>query len=158
MIVLQIDGIEGMSNIKEHEGWIQLETLNWQIGRTIPCETGRTSDRTSDTVHCDEVVVTKKMDSSSAKLFEAAGGTEGKKVLVHFLAGAGKDAPTHSEWTLENTLISDYSVSGYTDDTTETIRLNFTKIEVKSIEKGSDEAVGSPYPVVFDRDTGVLGG
>jgi len=96
------------------------------------------------------------MDSTSSMLFEAAGGTEGKAVEIHFLAGAGKDAPTHSEWVLENTLISNYSISGSTDAAMETITLNFTKIEVSSIKKDTADSPGSPYKVTFNRETGVL--
>ncbi|MDQ2695987.1 MAG: type VI secretion system tube protein Hcp [Pseudomonadota bacterium] len=158
MILMKIDGIDGTSDIKGHEKWIQCETLGWSIGRGIPTESGRTRDRTQDVVTASEIVITKRMDSSSSRLFEAAGGTEGKKVEIHFLAGAGKDAPTHAEWTLENTLISSYSVSGDTNDAMETLALNFVKIEVKSIVKEPGDTAGSPYPVVFDRSTGVLGG
>ena len=156
MILMQIDGIDGTANIKDHEKWIELLTLKWLVGRDIPSEPGQTMDRTRDLVTVGEIVVTKNMDSSSARLFEAAGGTEGKPVLIHFLAGAGKEAPTHAEWTLENTLVSHYSVEGNTNDAVETIHLNFTKIEVKSIEKDSADAPGSPYPVTYNRETGVL--
>ena len=158
MILLKIDGIDGNANIKDHEKWIKCATVNWNIGRNIPSKSGETMDRTRDVVHAGEVIVTKKMDSSSARLFEAAGGTEGKKVEIHFLSGAGKEATTYAEWTLENTLVSNYDIQATDEDAVETLSLNFTKIEVKSIEKGPDEKVGSPYPVTFDREKGVLGG
>ena len=158
MILMKIDGIDGMSEIKDHEQWIEISTLSWEIGRDIPTGAGKTADRTRDLVNCSEIVVTKEMDSTSAKLFEAAGGTEGKEVQIHFLAGAGKEAPTHAEWTLENTLVSRFVINGDTNNATETIYLNFTSIEVKSIDKGADDAAGSPYPVTYDRKTGVLGG
>ena len=156
MILMKIDGIEGTSNVKDHEGWIQLETLDWSVGRNISMDSGQAKDRTTDLVHAQEIVVTKYMDSTSAKLFEAAGGTEGKAVDIHFLAGAGKEAPTHSEWVLENALISNYAISGSSDTAMETISLNFTKIELSSIEKDTADSAGSPYKVTFNRETGVL--
>jgi type VI secretion system secreted protein Hcp len=157
MILVKVDGIDGTSKVKDHDKWIECENLTWSVGRNIPTETGKTMDRTRDVVHAKEIVLKKKMDSSSARLFEAAAGTQGKKVDIHFLAGAGKEAPTYAEWTLENALISNYSINADPNDAMETISLNFTKIEVKSIEKGPDEAVGSPYPVTFNRETGALG-
>jgi len=156
MILINIDGVEGTSEIKDHEKWIALDSLSWNIGRSIPTATGEVSDRTGDVVHATEIVATKRMDSTSAKLFETAGGTEGKPVQIDFLSGAGKEATVFAKWNLENALISNYSVQGTSDTATETITLNFTKITIESTVKGPDEAAGSPYPVTFNRATGVL--
>jgi type VI secretion system secreted protein Hcp len=159
MILMKIDGVDGTSKIKGHDKWIQCESVDWSIGRPMSQETGRTMDRTGTVAQANEIQVTKLMDSSSTKLFELSCGKEGKKVEIHFLSGAGADAPTYSEWTLENTLISQYSInsSGQQDRATETIKLNFVTIEIKSIEKGADDKAGSPYPVKFSRESGTLG-
>ena len=156
MILMNIDGVEGTSGIKDHEKWIKLDSLRWDVGRNISCKTGETSDRTGEVVEAGEITATKQMDSTSAKLFETAGGTEGKAVEIHFLAGAGKEAPVYATWTLENALVSHYTVDGSVEPATETVQLNFTKITVESTPKGPDEALGSPYPVTFNRETGVL--
>jgi type VI secretion system secreted protein Hcp len=158
MILIKIDGIDGTSKIKGHEKWIQCEALSWGVSRPIAETTGRTADRTGTVVQAQDVGITKVMDSSSARLFELACGKEGKKVQIDFLYGAGTDAPPYAQWTLENTLISSYSISGGSQtEATENLTLNFTKIEFKSIEKGADDKTASPYPVTFSRETGTLG-
>ncbi len=158
MFLMKIDGIDGTSKVKGHEKWIQCESLEWGVSRPIATETGKTMDRTGKVVQVQEIIIKKKMDSSSARLFELACGKEGKKVEIHFLSGAGAEAPTYAEWTLENTLISSYSIAGTgQDEATECLGLNFVTIEVKSIEKGPDDKATSPYPVKFSRETGTLG-
>lgn len=154
-ILVKIDGIDGRSEIKDK--WIEVSNLEWEIGRNIPTKTGQVTDRTSDLPHASEIVLRRKMDATAARLFEAACGTKGKKVEIHFLSGAGKEAPSYAEWTLEDTLVSKYEIKATSDAAEELIHLNFTKIEVKSIERGKDDAGGSPYPVKFDRAKGVLG-
>jgi type VI protein secretion system component Hcp len=156
MILMNIDGIEGNSEITEHDKWIIVDSLEWSVGRNILSGTGQTKDRAPDVATAKDIVVKKQMDSAAAKLFETACGTEGKKVEIHFLSGAGKAVNVYSKWTLENALISNYSVDGTSDTAVETVNLNFTKLTVESTVKGADDALGSPYPVTFNRGTGVL--
>jgi type VI protein secretion system component Hcp len=160
MILMKIDGVDGTSKVTGHDKWIQCGELHWEAGRPIATETGKTSDRTGTVMQCQDVTIVKDMDSSSAKLFELACGTAGKKIEIHFVSGAGVDAKSYSEWTLENALVSKYAVSGGVngqDKAFETLTINFVTIEIKSIPRGPDEAASGPYPVKFSRETGKKG-
>ena len=157
MILMEIDGVEGNCKVADHENWIQCTELHWEVGRPIATKTGSTTDRTGTVVQCKDVILKKDVDSCSAKLFELVCGTEGKTIKIHFVSGAGSDATSYSEWTLENALISNYSVTGDIngqDKPIETIQVNFVTIEIKSIPRGPDEAAAGPYPVKFSRETG----
>lgn len=157
MILMNIDGVDGISEVPDHEKWIICDTVKWAIDRKIVTEPGRTKDRTPDAAHAKPVTITKKMDSSGARLFEVAAGAEGKKVVIHFLSGAGKELSTYAEWTLENALVDNYAVDTTADgEQVETLSLDFEKIEIKSFEKTADDKVGSPYPVAFSQKSGAL--
>jgi type VI secretion system secreted protein Hcp len=163
MILLKIDGVDGNAKVANHDKWIQCAKLEWDAGRPISKETGKTSDRVGTIMQCNDITIVKDIDSSSAELFELACGGAGKKVEIHFVSGTGDDAKSYSEWMLENALISSYSVTGGVDggtasgkpDAQEIIKINFVTIEIKSIPRGPDAA--GPYPVKFSRETGKKG-
>lgn len=160
MIAMKIDGVDGNCKVTGHDKWIQCSEFTWGAKRPISTETGKTSDRAGTVVQCEDIVIKKELDSTSAKLFELVCGTQGKKVEIHFISGAGKEAKSYAEITLENALIKEYSVFGGItgdDKTYEKIILNFVTIEIKSIPRGPDEAASGPYPVKFSRETGVIG-
>jgi type VI secretion system secreted protein Hcp len=61
------------------------------------------------------------------------------------------------EITLENTLISSYSMSSGGDRPMESLSLNFTKIEFKAIPYDEKGKAGSPATVNYNLATGTKG-
>jgi type VI protein secretion system component Hcp len=87
------------------------------------------------------------MDSTSSKLFQLMGTNEGKKIEIHLLLESGLELISFSEWTLDNTFITGYSISASSEgskDAIETLRLNFMAIEIKSFSYGDDGRLSSP--------------
>ena len=131
-VYVWIDGIEGTATQEEHKKWIQAETLNWGVGRSIAAMTGATQNRESSEPSVSEVTITKQTDGSSPKLFQRACGedTKGTKVKIDFVT-TGNPGVTYMRYTLHNTLIAGYDISTSGELPTETISFNFTKVEVK---------------------------
>ena len=96
------------------------------------------------------------MDSTSSRLFQLIGENEGKKIEIHFLLESGLGFISFSEWVLDNTFITGYSISASSEgikDAIETLRFNFMAIEIKSFSYGDDSRFSSPFPVKFNRET-----
>lgn len=156
-IYLKYDGIDGEATHEDHKKWIEVGSLQFGIGRGIASPSGSTANRESSQPSVSEVVVTKQLDGSSSKLFtESATGAAGKKVEIH-LVSTGSPGNTYVEYTLTDSLISGYSVSSGGDRPSESISINFTKIEFKQTPYDETNAAGTPVTVSYDLSTSKSG-
>lgn len=149
-IYMQIEGISGNVTAKGHEKWIEVNSCQFGVGRGIGSPTGRDSNREASAPSISEVVVTKSTDETSPHIFQEACIGKGKKIVLHFVRTAASALETYFEATLTNTLVSGYSVSSGGDNPTESVSLNFTKIEVKYTPYTKDHVAGTPVPAGYD--------
>ncbi|CAH0300547.1 type VI secretion system tube protein Hcp [Roseomonas sp. CECT 9278] len=149
-IYMNYDGIPGELTAAGHEKWIELHSFSWGEGRGLIGGQGA-STRESGTVSIADVTVTKSMDKSSPKLFIAgATGTLDKTVKIDFVRTAKGEEQVYAQYTLTGTGVAGYSISGGgSDRPTESLSLNFDKIEFKYFAI-SDDLVGDPEIVSYD--------
>ena len=156
-IYLKYDGIDGEVTQSDHTKWIEVHSFQFGIGRGISTPTGNAANRESSHASVSEVVVTTAMDSSSTKIFtESATGKDGKKVEIHFVT-TGNPGLTYAQYTLEGTLISGYSLSSAGERPSESISLNFTKIEFKMTPYDNENKAGTPVTVNYNLATAKSG-
>jgi len=118
---IKIGDVEGESTDKEHKGWINLDSIGFEIDR--PIITGR--------VHTSDFTATKTTDKSSPDLFKAcAEGQRFEKATIQLVKATGQNKVV-MEYELENVIITSVSMQGTADDRpTETIAMNFDKIKM----------------------------
>lgn len=149
-IYMQIEGIEGTVTEDKHTKWIEVGTLHFGVSRPTEMVSGKSADRANAKPKFSEISASKLYDAASPKLF--SWGTVGttKKVVIHFTKD---DNSTFLEMTLTNTLLSGYQLSGDTEgDPSESLTLNYTKIEIKRIPYDAKNQAGTPIPVGFDLE------
>ncbi len=152
-IYLKMDGIDGDATHEDHKKWITVESLQWGVGRAIATPVGSTKNREASEPSVAELTIAKQMDTASVYLFqEACTGQTGKEVKVH-LVSTGSPGQTYLEYTLTDTLVSGYSVSSGGDRPSESISLNFNKVEMKYIPLESNNESGSPVTKGYDLVT-----
>jgi type VI secretion system secreted protein Hcp len=152
-IYLQIDGIQGDATHEQHKQWMDIEAIHWNVSRNMNTAAGSATNREASEPSISEVVLTKVSDSSSAKLFaEACSGRQGKRAVIH-LVTTGSPGETYIEYSLTNTLIANYSVDSNGDRPLETIRLNFTKMELKYTPYDENNTAKSPMISSYDLST-----
>lgn len=152
-IYLQIDTIQGDATHETHKQWMDIEAIHWDVSRNMNTSAGSTANREASEPTISEMVLTKVSDSSSTKLFgEACTGKTGKLATIH-LVTTGSPGDTYIEYKLTNTLIANYSVDTSGDRPVETIRLNFTKMEVKYIPYDEMNNPKSPMIASYDLTT-----
>jgi type VI secretion system secreted protein Hcp len=156
-IYLKYEGIDGEVTHDDHKKWIEVQSLQWGVGRGISTSSGSTANREASQPSISEVVITKMLDDSSSKLFtESVTGADGKKVEIH-LVSTGSPGQTYVEYTLSESLISGYSLSTGGDRPSESISINFTKIEFKHTPHDKDNKAGTPVTVSYDLSTAKSG-
>ena len=124
--------IKGESKAEGHkgtDGWIEIGSVQWGCGRGISTPVGGSGKREASAPSISEVTLTKLMDSTSPLL--AQEGLIGKAVAATIElveTGEGK-LETFLTLQLTNAMISGYSMSSGGGRPSESLTINFTKIE-----------------------------
>jgi len=154
-VYMKIEGIDGNVTSKGHENWIDVQSLQWGVGRAISSAIGTSADREASKPSISEVTVTTLMEASSPMLFTEACVGKSKKVQID-LCTTGTDAlETYMSYELEDCMVSGYSVSGNGDTRpTENLSLSFTKVTMKFTPYDKAGKPQSPIPAGYDMVTG----
>lgn len=154
-IYLKIDGIDGNVTAEGHEKWIELDSMQFGVGRGITSlgSVGRESDREASVASISEITVSKLMDETTPLFFIEACIGVAKSAQIH-LCRTGDKVQSFMEYKLRNVLISSYSVEAPSEGhPEESLSFNFDKIEMKYIPADDTEKAGSPIPAGYDLQT-----
>ena len=153
-IYLKFDGIDGKVTAEGHEQWIAVDSLQWGVGRAISSVIGTAKDREASKPSISEVSVTKLMDESSPLIFTEACVGKSKPVQIHLVTTGTDSLDTYMEYSLEDCMVSGYSVSSGGDRPSESVSLSFTKMEMKFIPYDDAGKATSPIPAGYDMALG----
>ena len=149
-IYVNYNNLPGDVTAAGHEKWIEVNSFQWGVGRGISSPTGGSSDREASAPSVSEIVVTKPTDSASTLLLDEALEGEGQDVTIDFCKTDKGQLSVYLTYTLNNTMISGYSISSGGDRPQESLSLNFTKIACKDTTLTATNAEGSPAVVTYD--------
>jgi type VI secretion system secreted protein Hcp len=153
-IYMNYDTIPGDVTTSGHQGWIEVSSFQWGVGRAITSPSGGSADREGSTPSVSEIVMTKETDSSSPNLFRASvgigPGAEGKTVKIDFCKTDAASPEPYLQYELENTLVSGWSISSGGDRPSESLTLNFTKVTMNNIGMGAANDTGTPDRASWD--------
>jgi type VI secretion system secreted protein Hcp len=142
--------IKGDTTQGKHTDWISINSFQFGTGRGISTAVGAANNREASEPSLSEVVVTKDLDASSLMLFqEATTGKDGKDVEIDFCTTDNEGAP-YLVIKLTNCLISGFSTSSGGDRPSESITLNFTKIDINETGGNLKNGAGNPIKVSYD--------
>jgi type VI secretion system secreted protein Hcp len=131
-------------------GWIEISSFQFGIGRGISSPTGGSADRESSAPSVSEITITKDQDTSTGPMLTAALQGEGVTVIIDFVKTSAGQLAKYMEYTLTNTLISGFSTSSGGDRLSESISLNFTKVQVDPTTIDAAGAISNANPVTYD--------
>ena len=152
-IYMNWDGVTGDVTTQGFEKWIELQSFQWGVGRGIGSAMSGQASRESSIPSVSEIVVTKRMDSSSPGLWtDSVAGQLNTTVKIAFTTTSQGATTQFLNYELTNTGLSGYSLSSGGDMPTESLSLNFTKV-VWSFT-GTDPSVsGTPVTQGYDLTT-----
>lgn len=149
-IYMNYNDIKGDATAEGHTAWVQLNSFQWGVGRGISSPTGGSADRESSAPSVSEITVTKATDIATVKLLDEALQGEGQKVVIDFCKTDKGKLEVYLEYTLTNCMISGYSLSSGGDRPSESLSLNFTKVECKNVGMKDTGETGSPETLTYD--------
>ena len=121
-IYMKYEGIEGEA-IGKHKGWIKFDSCQFGVNRAV----------TKNGIPTNEIVISKRTDSSSPRLFKESLVFKERKAIIDFVKNEN-EAP-YLSIILENAMITSYSISGNgggSDRPTESLSISATKITYAS--------------------------
>jgi type VI secretion system secreted protein Hcp len=142
--------IKGDSTAEGFIEWIELSSFQFGVGRGISSPTGGSADRESSAPSLSEITITKAQDSSTGPLVTDALQGEGVTVIIDFVKTSAGKLEKYMRYTLTNTMISGWSTSSGGDRPTESLSLNFTKIEIDPTTIDAAGKSSNAKPVTYD--------
>lgn len=152
-IYLKYGSINGGVTAEGYDKWIEVHSFQWGVGRGISSPVGNSEDREASAPSISEVTITKELDTASIKLVTEALHGLGEKATIDFTRTDKNKLTKYLTVELTNTMISGYSVSSGGDRPTESLSLNFTKVEVKDVPSAAAGKDASPESVTYDLST-----
>jgi type VI secretion system secreted protein Hcp len=152
---LKLDGIEGESSQKGHENQIDLLSWSWSESNSGSSAEGGGSG--SGKVNMSDFSFAMKINKASPHLFKhCASGTHIKEGTLT-CRRAGKEPRPYLTIKFTDCLVSSFSTGGSQGDEvpTDSISLNFSKIEYSYSPQKNDGTLGTAIPAGYDLKTGV---
>lgn len=149
---------KGESKSKGHEGdkgWIEIGSFHFGCSRTISTAVGSGGKRESSSPSVTEVIISKVTDSTSPLLLQEALIGKASTAKIDVVQTGPDQLNTFLEITLTNAMVSQYSISGGGERPTESITLDFTKIEFKYTPFDDAHKAGTAVPVTYDLTTAI---
>ena len=91
---------------KGSDGWVEVNSFQFGIGRGIASPTGGSSDRESSAPSVSEIVVTKPMDKSSFSWMEKSLWGEGEDVQIDFCKTDKDKLEVYTTYKLKDAMVS----------------------------------------------------
>lgn len=154
-IYVDYEGITGGVSAGSHENLIDVESVEFGVGRGISMEVGSMTNRETSKPNFSEITLTKTCDSSCSAIFkEACVGTGGKKVSIKFCRTGGSNIQEFMTYELKEVLISSYSISCDKEgDPQEVITLSFSSFEICYTEYEGENKTGQPQRCLYNLKT-----
>jgi type VI secretion system secreted protein Hcp len=140
-----------------HAQWIELNSFQWGVGRSINMTTGSAADQSPSLPNFSEIVVTKDTDAASYQLLQQAYQGQGVTVVLDFVkTDQSGNTTTYLEFTLTNCMVSGYSCSSGGDSPSESLTLSYTQVEYQFTPTNADGSMGSPNSTTYDLSTATM--
>lgn len=134
----------------QYKGWIMCHSFQFGSGRGISSATASGGNRQGSHASVSEVTVSKALDPASLHLWrDLLDGKLNTTVDFSFTV-ADQDNSEYLHVTLWDTGVSGFSMSSGGDRPSESISLNFSKIQFKDTSKKADGSAGDNLAVVYD--------
>ena len=149
-IYMKFGSTKGDVSTGEFKDWITVHSFQLGVGRGIGSAAGSGANRQGSHASVSEVTITKTLDPASIHLFSHAliGKLDVKVEFAFTIANEKNDK--YLEMFLTDTGVSGYSISSGGDRPSESVSLNFAKIEFKEITLDDTGGAAKPQSKTYD--------
>jgi type VI secretion system secreted protein Hcp len=147
---LKINGLDGESQVEAHKSEIHIDSFHLGVANHGAGHQGTGSGSGKAMVH--DLHMTKQTDKASPNLFIACCNGKHFKDATLTVKRAGEHPHAYLVYKMDNVLISSYNSKSHPggDIATETLSLNFSKVEMSYIPQNKDGSPGAKIVKTFD--------
>lgn len=146
-IFIKFDKIKGSSTDAKFKDEVEANSFQWGAGVGVSSATG--GDRTTSTPSVSEITISKQTDKASELLFKSLlKGEDVGKAVISFVAASKGESVAYATLTIEDVIISGFSMSSGGDIPSESVSLNFTKFDW-SFTGRDGKQTGSPTHLIY---------
>ena len=143
--------ITGDVTTKGFAGQFEAHSFQFGVGRAVGSPIGASSNRETSTPSVSEIVLTKPYDQATGGLIkESLSGAGKATAVISFVRTDGGGGVVFAEYTLTDVMLSGWSTSSGGDKPSESISLNFTKVQIKLTPQKDDGTPGTPSTIIYD--------
>jgi len=152
---LKLTDVEGESSQKGHEG--QIDLLSWSWGESNSGSSSEGGGSGSGKVNMQDFTFSMKINKASPALFKSCANGSHIKEGTLTCRRAGKEPRPYLSIKFTDCLVSSFQTGGSSGDEvpTDSISLNFSKIEYSYTPQKPDGTLGTAIPAAYDLKTGV---
>jgi len=150
---LKVDGAPGESMDSQHKDWIEILSYHHGVQQPVSTVVSSSGGATAERANFTAFTVTKLVDKSSPKLFEACFTGRHIKEVVIEVCRAGGDKQKFMEIKMEKVLISNYDHDGGGNADFPVESVSFAPATIKmtySQQKREDGTVGGSVAAGWD--------
>ncbi len=156
-IYMKVPEMPGNVTTQGYEKWIALQSFDFAIRNHLPMQVGKVADRDSSYPAPTELAITKILDKSSNKFFEASCSHKVVGTVEIHVCTTGSKATPYMKYTLDNVMVGDYHHAvGANGKPTELVGLNYTKMTLSYIEQNAQGQAAAPFVSGYDLEAGKL--
>jgi len=134
-----------------YQNWIELQSFQWGVGRGVSSAQGAGGNREGSTPSVSEIAVTKEEDQSTGPLLKEAYTGIGSSTVTITFVRTGTPPVAFLSYILTNVMLSGFSTSaGSSGAPSESLSLNFTRIEIDVTATDGTGTALPMYPVTYD--------
>jgi len=149
-IFMKFGDKKGDVDTKEFTGWIACHSFQFGSGRGISSATASGGNRQGSHASVSEVTITKLLDPATLHLWRNSLDGDLKTTVDISFTVADQGNTEYLHVTLWDTGVSGFSMSSGGDRPSESISLNFAKIEIKDTSKKADGSAGDNLSITYD--------
>ena len=147
-IYIKFDKIKGSTTDAKFKDEVEANHFQWGAGVGVSNAAG--GDRTTSTPSVSEITIGKQTDKASELLFKSLlKGEDVGKAVISFVAASKGESVAYATLTLEEVIISGFSMSSGGDIPTESVSMNFTKFDWSFTGRDA-KGTGSPTHLIYD--------
>ena len=144
------DLIKDLAQLEE-QGWINISDFKWSVERTITTRTGSqgsTRDPKQPTLH--EISVKKEADRATAQLLNAICYNNNSEACTVIFVKTGNPSEVYMQYKFSNVFITDIHIDLDGEKPVETLKINFTKVEMAHLSSGTSNVLSQSRPDRFE--------
>ncbi len=149
-IYMKFGTVKGDIDTPQYKDWIMVHSFQFGSGRGIGSATGSGSSRQGSHASVSEVTISKQLDPASLPMWRD--GLDGKlNTTTEFsFTLADQDNSEYLHVTLFDTGVSGWSISSGGDRPSESVSLNFAKVELKNTATDVGNTTKTPLATSYD--------